>query len=96
MAIQNRGLIKLKNNGGLVVKEIPVPALRDDYLLVKTVAIALNPADWTNAEEPSTVDQLMGHDFAGIVEAVGKSVRKSFKIGDRVAGVAHGGMSVST
>jgi len=91
MAIQNHGLIK-KANGQLVVAKIPIPHLRDDYILVKTASVALNSADWQNAEEPSNVDLLMGHDFAGTVEAVGKNVRKKFEKGDSVAGMAHGGV----
>jgi NADPH:quinone reductase-like Zn-dependent oxidoreductase len=92
MATKNRGLIKQKLGGGLIVADIPIPKLRDDYLLVRTVAVALNPADWQNAEGSSPINLLNGHYYAGIIEAVGKNVHKSFKKGDRVCGVAHGGM----
>jgi len=29
-----------------LVSDRPIPKLRDDYILVKTVAVALNPTDW--------------------------------------------------
>lgn len=28
------------------LQDVPVPKLRDDYVLVKVKAIALNPTDW--------------------------------------------------
>jgi NADPH:quinone reductase-like Zn-dependent oxidoreductase len=60
---------------------------------VKTVAVALNPTDWQGLEGPlrsGSENLLLGTDFAGIVQAVGKGVRKGFEIGDRIAGMAHG------
>lgn len=35
-----------KNKTAKIVNNHPVPKLRPDYILVKTVAIALNPTDW--------------------------------------------------
>src|ERR1700761_2595575 len=83
----------LKANGpgkASVHSNIPIPSLRPDYILVKTIAVALNPTDWKHiglVEGSPTV----GCDYAGIVEAVGSAVTKLFKPGDRVAGFAHGG-----
>lgn len=28
------------------IQDVPIPALRDDYVLVKVKAVALNPTDW--------------------------------------------------
>jgi NADPH:quinone reductase-like Zn-dependent oxidoreductase len=72
-----------------VVDDAKVPSLRSDYLLIKTVAVALNPADWKHisyVKDPVTV----GFDFAGTVEEVGSEVTKRFKKGDRVAGFSRG------
>jgi NADPH:quinone reductase-like Zn-dependent oxidoreductase len=63
------------------------PKLRDDYILVKTVAVALNPTDWKHiAAGIAAEDGLSGCDYSGIVEEVGKSVTKAFKKGDRICG----------
>jgi NADPH:quinone reductase-like Zn-dependent oxidoreductase len=77
-----------------LVFDRPVPALRDDYVLVKTVSVALNPTDWKHIDYVSPVGCLVGCDYAGIVEAVGKDVKKPFKKGDRICGFAHGSNSV--
>jgi NADPH:quinone reductase-like Zn-dependent oxidoreductase len=72
----------------------PIPA--DDELLVKVHAASANPLDWHymrgkpyimrgEAGFGAPADSRTGVDFAGTVEAVGKSV-KSFKPGDAVFG----------
>ena len=73
-----------------VHSNVPVPSLRPDYILIKAVAVALNPTDWKHinfVDVPTTI----GCDYAGIVEEVGSAVTVAFKKGDRVAGVVHGG-----
>lgn len=73
---------------------MPVPKVLDDFILIKTVAVALNPTDWQTLDErpkPGTTHSLLGCDAAGIVVEVGKNITKSFKKGDRVAGFSHGG-----
>lgn len=32
--------------GKAELQEVPVPKLKDDYVLVKVKAVALNPTDW--------------------------------------------------
>jgi NADPH:quinone reductase-like Zn-dependent oxidoreductase len=89
---QNRGLVKRGVNDAVVVN-LPYPTLRDEYILVRTIAVALNPADWQDLGEDfksGSKPLLMGCDYAGIVEAVGKDVKKDLKKGDRVIGFAHG------
>lgn len=38
--------IKVVAPGKAEVQEVPLPRMRDDYILVKTRAVALNPTDW--------------------------------------------------
>lgn len=84
IVIQGPGVSKLVNDR-------PIPKLRDDYILVKTVAVGLNPTDWKHVDFlVKEAGPLVGCDYAGIVEAVGPAVTKPFKKGDRVCGVAHG------
>jgi NADPH:quinone reductase-like Zn-dependent oxidoreductase len=82
--------------------EKPVPA--DDEVIVKVRAAAVNPLDWhymrgkpyvmrlmgSGVGKPS--DPLLGVDFAGVVESVGKAV-SNFKPGDEVFGGRSGAFS---
>lgn len=95
MATSNRGIVKL-GQGKAVLTSVPVPKLRDDCLLLRTIAVALNPTDWQTVDEafsPGTTRSLIGCDCAGIVVEVGSKLTGSFKKGDRVAAFAHGGSS---
>ncbi|KAF2967893.1 hypothetical protein GQX73_g5705 [Xylaria multiplex] len=88
--MQNYGLIR-EGASNAVLKPIPLPQLQDDYVLVRTVAVALNPTDWTTLDASGDNGTLVGCDYAGIVEEVGRAVTRDFKKGDRIAGFAHGG-----
>jgi NADPH:quinone reductase-like Zn-dependent oxidoreductase len=93
MALQNRGIVKLAQ-GKAELTAIPIPNVLHTFMLVKTVAVALNPTDWQTVDEkpmPGVGPSLIGCDAAGIVVEVGKGVTKDFKPGDRVAGFSHGG-----
>ncbi|KAJ5248790.1 zinc-binding oxidoreductase ToxD [Penicillium chermesinum] len=68
----------------------PLPALRADYLLIKTVSVALNPTDWKHVRDGLAPGTTVGCDYAGIVEAVGPKVVKRFAKGDHVFGFAQG------
>ncbi|KAI4127088.1 MAG: hypothetical protein LQ338_003374 [Usnochroma carphineum] len=79
-----------------VVSEAPLPKPRGSHLIVKTKAVALNPTDWMHIDYMPSTGAIPGCDFAGTVEQVGKAVTGDFQVGDRVAGVTHGGIYSST
>ncbi|TKA75521.1 hypothetical protein B0A49_02820 [Cryomyces minteri] len=83
--------IKMTGPGEAKIQDVPLPKLRDDYILVKVVAVALNPTDWKHIQYLPTPSCTVGCDYAGVVEEVGKNVTLPFKKGDRVAGMVHGG-----
>jgi Zn-dependent alcohol dehydrogenases len=67
-----------------VVKEVPDPKIDDDGILVKVMANGVCRSDWhVWAGDISIHHPIMGHELSGIVEEVGKNVKK-FKKGDRV------------
>lgn len=86
---QNFGIIR-KDISYAVLQPVPIPAIPDDYILVQTAAVAVNPTDYTTLDAPGAPGTLVGCDYAGTVIAVGSAVTKPFKPGDRVCGVAHG------
>ena len=82
------------------VAEVDTPAVPTDGVLVRVHAASVNPVDlfalaavrhfarWT-AARGKRQPEIMGHDFAGTVAAVGNAVTK-FRVGDEVFG-AHTG-----
>ncbi|KAJ5175573.1 uncharacterized protein N7482_001450 [Penicillium canariense] len=85
--VQGAGRAVLESN-------VPVPELPDDYILVRTKAVALNPTDWRHIDFVPCNGAIVGCDYAGVVEAVGPRVKKPFQKGDRVAGFVHGSNAV--
>ncbi|ORY17103.1 chaperonin 10-like protein [Clohesyomyces aquaticus] len=72
-----------------IQRSSPVPSIEPDQVLVKTVAVAINPCDHkmpTMFPSPGATD---GSDFAGVVVAVGPEVAKDLRVGDRVCGAVH-------
>jgi NADPH:quinone reductase-like Zn-dependent oxidoreductase len=74
------------------VTSIPLPKLRPTHLLIKVHSVALNPTDWKHIASGSGGDpfSIVGCDYSGTVVSIGDQVTKSFKIGERVFGCAHG------
>ena len=46
MSSSSMKAIKVVGHGKAEIQEVPLPKLRDDYVLVKVRAVALNPTDW--------------------------------------------------
>jgi NADPH:quinone reductase-like Zn-dependent oxidoreductase len=86
--------IRIKEAGKAeVVTDATIPELRDDYILVKTKAVALNPTDWKHIDYLASPGAIVGCDYSGIVERVGPKVRNGIQVGDRVTGMVHGSES---
>ncbi len=71
----------------MIVKEVPVPQIDNNSLLVKIKACAVCGSDiriFHHGNNRVIPPQILGHEMAGEVVDVGKNVTK-FKIGDRVA-----------
>ena len=66
-----------------MVSDCPLPKLRDDYILVKTAAVAINPTDWKHVAFVATTDALVGCDYSGVVVEVCLSQSKKSSKGLR-------------
>ncbi len=79
----------------LEVKPAPYTHPRENEIVVKNHAVAINPLDWINQVAGNIVSRwikypfVLGEDLAGEVIEVGKAVTR-FKVGDRVLGHAVG------
>ncbi|KAF5660666.1 zinc-binding oxidoreductase [Fusarium heterosporum] len=82
--------IRIKGLGQAAIEDAPIPHLREDYILVKTRAVAINPADWKMIDYAASPGQNAGFDYSGVVVKAGSLVQDRFQPGDRVAGFVHG------
>ena len=78
----------------LVWSEVPDPVIREDEVLVKIHAAALNRADLLQRQgkypSPPGCPEWMGLEISGIIEAVGEAVT-GWKVGDPVCALLGGG-----
>ncbi|KAK4868280.1 hypothetical protein LT330_007002 [Penicillium expansum] len=77
--------------GDLVVsQDVQLPELEPDMLIVKTVAVAVNPCDMKMTGSMGIKGAISGGDCAGIVIAIGSEVPEGrFAVGDRVCAAVH-------
>lgn len=90
--VVNLAFGKSLSNNGAEFKDVPVPTILDDEILVKVKAVALNPTDFKHIDAISPPDSIVGCDYAGEVTKVGRNAASVWKVGDRVAGAVHGGL----
>ena len=80
-----------KNGRALEIRDVPMPEMKDNDVLVKIHTAGVNPLDnmiirgEVKMIVPYSFPLVMGNEFVGIVEKVGRNVKK-FQPGDRVYG----------
>lgn len=70
--------------------EIPIPTLTPGTILVKALAVALDPSDYKMGAAFPTPGAVIGSNFAGTVIAVAPGTGTDLVPGDTVAGGSHG------
>jgi len=70
----------------LEIREVSIPEIEKNEVLIKIKAIGVNPVDWKGLENGSFGDSyILGTDISGVVEKIGNEVTR-FKIGDAIIG----------
>jgi alcohol dehydrogenase len=72
--------------GPLTVKDMPMPEPTDAGVVIKVEATGLCRSDWhawMGHDSDIVLPHVPGHEFAGVISEIGKTVTK-FKVGDRV------------
>ena len=91
--------IRQSESGSPIVQVIsPLPPVEKDMIMVRTIAVAMNPHDFKMIDNFPSPGTTPGCDFAGIVVAIGAAVNATrershndiLHIGDRVCGGVHG------
>jgi threonine 3-dehydrogenase len=89
-----RALVKEKPEPGIWLQDIPAPEPGHNDVLIRISKTAICGTDihiynWDEwARETIPVPMAVGHEFAGVIEAIGSEVR-GLKPGDRVSGEGH-------
>jgi len=84
-------LVKTGKGKGLIeVREVPVPTIGEDEVLIEIKAAGICGTDLHiyHDEFPYWPPVILGHEFSGVIAARGKNV-KGWSVGDRVVGEPH-------
>ena len=80
-------IVQAKYGPAALTDDRPRPQMREGYVLVKVITAALNPADNIYIDYGiAEAGNLLGCDYAGVIEEVGPGVKRDFKKGDRICG----------
>jgi NADPH:quinone reductase-like Zn-dependent oxidoreductase len=94
-----RAILQVDNGVLQVFDNVPLPHIPDDRMLVRVVAVALNPCDWKMPGQFPAKGVANGTDYAGIVVAIGPRVatlpsKPKWQVGDEVFGACHGANAI--
>lgn len=90
-----KALVKDKAEIGIWMKDVPLPVIGPNDVLIKIKKTAICGTDlhiynWDEwAQQTIPVPMIVGHEFVGEIVEVGKEVGGHFKVGDRVSGENH-------
>ncbi|KAF2166976.1 hypothetical protein M409DRAFT_54734 [Zasmidium cellare ATCC 36951] len=92
MAPSNNALwLSAKQDPVMTVGSAPYPTAGPQEVVIRTAAVAMNPADWLLQQTGMLLSEypaILGCDAAGEVVEVGQGLEDQFKVGDRVFGAA--------
>jgi L-iditol 2-dehydrogenase len=77
----------IEEPGKMVLKEVPVPTISDDEVLIKVKMCGICGTDWKifmGEYAAEHLPMISGHEFWGVIEEVGSNV-KDLEVGDRVS-----------
>jgi len=77
----------IEEPGKMALKNVPVPTISDDEVLIKVKMCGICGTDWKifmGEYAAEHLPMISGHEFWGVIEEVGSNV-KDIKIGDRVS-----------
>ncbi|KAJ3878288.1 chaperonin 10-like protein, partial [Lentinula edodes] len=80
-------------NGKVKLQTVDLPLCTDTDILVQVHSVTQNPTDWKTVALHRKQGNIIGCDFSGVVVRIGKEVPSNLRyIGERVAGMVHGGI----
>jgi hypothetical protein len=89
--INQQALVATQGKTWRLRTDMAVPQPRDDEILIRISAAALNPSDVKLVEHAAIEGAIAGCDLAGTVTMLGKNIGKKLEVGDRVSAFVYGG-----
>lgn len=89
-----KALVKAKAEQGIWMQDMPEPELGENDVLIKVLRTSICGTDvhiyeWDDwAQKTVPVPMITGHEYSGVIEAMGKNVTQ-YEIGQRVSGEGH-------
>jgi len=88
---QQTAIVQDTDGTAQICHDAPLPVPEAHMIIVKVVAVSLNPCDWKMPAKFPAAGARIGCDFTGTVVAIGPEARQGhLQIGDRVCGGVHG------
>lgn len=84
--------LKATKDPVMTIDVAPYPTITPDALIIRTRAVAINPADWKLQQMGILLQKypaILGCDAAGEVVEVGSNLTAKFSVGDRVFGITN-------
>jgi NADPH:quinone reductase-like Zn-dependent oxidoreductase len=87
---QQTAIVQGEKGKASIRHDVALPVPEPHQVLVKTVAVSINPCDWKMPTKFPSPGSRIGSDFVGKVIAIGPECKAGVKLGDRVCGGIHG------
>ncbi|CAG8973050.1 hypothetical protein HYALB_00010824, partial [Hymenoscyphus albidus] len=92
-------ILQTKDGSLQITQDVALPRVPANRMLVKVIAVALNPCDCKMPSQFPSPGVRNGTDFAGIIVAIGQDVedlpsKPNWGIGDEVFGACHGANAI--
>lgn len=91
MSDMMRALVLLDDHGTFEMRDVPVPEIGDDDILVEVKGCGICGGDYKRYMGPEHggwykmhLPVITGHEFAGVIAKLGRNVDKYWKVGDRI------------
>ncbi|KAF3763038.1 GroES-like protein [Cryphonectria parasitica EP155] len=90
LPISQTAILQNENGSPKLMEGVPLPSPKAGTVIVKTVAVALNPSDNKMGAAFPTPGSVVGMDFSGTVAFIPPGTTTDLRLGDRVCGMVHG------
>lgn len=94
LPLSQQAVVQDSSGKAKLAKDVPLPPLLPGTILVKTVAVAIQPCDYKMGKMCPSENAVIGTDFAGTVVSIHPDTETSLRHGDLICGFVHGSNTI--